>query len=465
MSGKPEDSVGHSAALAQLSALLGDRLSTGSSILDQHASDEAHHAPVRPDAVAFPESTDEVSQVLAICSAHKCPVTAFGVGTSLEGHVIPVQGGVSLDTSRMNRVLAVNEADLDAVVQPGVTRKQLNEELRATGLMFSVDPGADATMGGMAATRASGTNAVRYGTMRENVLALEVVLADGRIIRTGSRARKSSAGYDLTKLFVGSEGTLGIITELTVRLYGQPEAVSAATCAFETIEGAVDAVILTIQSGLPVARIELLDEFQIKGMNLYSDMGLPEKPHLFLEFHGTETGVAEQAERFGEFAAEYGGSGFEWATRTEDRNRLWAARHNAYYAAKALRPGAEGYVTDVCVPISRLAEAIAETKADLAASSLSAPLVGHVGDGNFHLSILIDPSDPAERKEASRIADRVAERALAMGGTVTGEHGVGLGKKKFMRAEHGEAYTVMATLKQNLDPQGLLNPGKLIERN
>ncbi|MEL6282635.1 MAG: FAD-linked oxidase C-terminal domain-containing protein [Pseudomonadota bacterium] len=465
MSGKPEDSVGHSAALAQLSALLGDRLSTGSSILDQHASDEAHHAPVRPDAVAFPESTDEVSQVLAICSAHKCPVTAFGVGTSLEGHVIPVQGGVSLDTSRMNRVLAVNEADLDAVVQPGVTRKQLNEELRATGLMFSVDPGADATMGGMAATRASGTNAVRYGTMRENVLALEVVLADGRIIRTGSRARKSSAGYDLTKLFVGSEGTLGIITELTVRLYGQPEAVSAATCAFETIEGAVDAVILTIQSGLPVARIELLDEFQIKGMNLYSDMGLPEKPHLFLEFHGTETGVAEQAERFGEFAAEYGGSGFEWATRTEDRNRLWAARHNAYYAAKALRPGAEGYVTDVCVPISRLAEAIAETKADLAASSLSAPLVGHVGDGNFHLSILIDPSDPAERKEASRIADRVAERALAMGGTVTGEHGVGLGKKKFMRAEHGEAYTVMATLKQTLDPQGLLNPGKLIERN
>ncbi|MEO1122093.1 MAG: FAD-linked oxidase C-terminal domain-containing protein, partial [Pseudomonadota bacterium] len=426
---------------------------------------EAHHAPVRPDAVAFPESTDEVSQVLAICSAHKCPVTAFGVGTSLEGHVIPVQGGVSLDTSRMNRVLAVNEADLDAVVQPGVTRKQLNEELRATGLMFSVDPGADATMGGMAATRASGTNAVRYGTMRENVLALEVVLADGRIIRTGSRARKSSAGYDLTKLFVGSEGTLGIITELTVRLYGQPEAVSAATCAFETIEGAVDAVILTIQSGLPVARIELLDEFQIKGMNLYSDMGLPEKPHLFLEFHGTETGVAEQAERFGEFAAEYGGSGFEWATRTEDRNRLWAARHNAYYAAKALRPGAEGYVTDVCVPISRLAEAIAETKADLAASSLSAPLVGHVGDGNFHLSILIDPSDPAERKEASRIADRVAERALAMGGTVTGEHGVGLGKKKFMRAEHGEAYTVMATLKQTLDPQGLLNPGKLIERN
>ncbi|MEL6280991.1 MAG: FAD-linked oxidase C-terminal domain-containing protein, partial [Pseudomonadota bacterium] len=419
----------------------------------------------RPDAVAFPESTDEVSQVLAICSAHKCPVTAFGVGTSLEGHVIPVQGGVSLDTSRMNRVLAVNEADLDAVVQPGVTRKQLNEELRATGLMFSVDPGADATMGGMAATRASGTNAVRYGTMRENVLALEVVLADGRIIRTGSRARKSSAGYDLTKLFVGSEGTLGIITELTVRLYGQPEAVSAATCAFETIEGAVDAVILTIQSGLPVARIELLDEFQIKGMNLYSDMGLPEKPHLFLEFHGTETGVAEQAERFGEFAAEYGGSGFEWATRTEDRNRLWAARHNAYYAAKALRPGAEGYVTDVCVPISRLAEAIAETKADLAASSLSAPLVGHVGDGNFHLSILIDPSDPAERKEASRIADRVAERALAMGGTVTGEHGVGLGKKKFMRAEHGEAYTVMATLKQTLDPQGLLNPGKLIERN
>ena len=452
-------------ALSALRDLIGERLSTGASILDQHAHDEAHHAPARPDAVAFPETAEEIAAILRICAEHRCPVTPYGVGTSLEGHVIPVRGGVSLDTSRLNKVLTVHEADLDAVVQPGVTRKQLNADLRDTGLMFPVDPGADATLGGMASTRASGTNAVRYGTMRENVLALQVALADGRLIRTGSRARKSSAGYDLTKLFVGAEGTLGVITELTVRLYGRPEAISSATCAFESVEGAVDAVILTIQSGLPVARIELLDEVQIRGTNLYSQMSLPEKPHLFLEFHGSEAGVAEQAERFGDIAAEYGGSAFAWATREEDRNRLWAARHEAYYAAKALRPGAAGYVTDVCVPISRLAEAIAQTKEDLAASTLTAPLVGHVGDGNFHLSILIDPGDATEKAEAERLAHRLAERALAMEGTVTGEHGVGLGKMKYMTAEHGEAYALMGQLKEALDPLGVLNPGKLVARN
>ena len=453
-------------AIDKLRTMLGDRLSTGDSVRDQHAHDEAHFTPVRPDAVAFPESSQEVAEILKICAEGRCPVVPYGVGSSLEGHVVPVSGGVSLDMSRMNKVLAVHEADLDAVAQPGVTRKQLNEELRATGLMFTVDPGADASLGGMAATRASGTNAVRYGTMRENVLALEVALADGRLIRTGTRARKSSAGYDLTHLFVGSEGTLGVITELTVRLFGQPEAISAATCAFESIEGAVDAVILAIQSALPVARIELLDEMQIRGMNLYNpEMNLPEKPHLFLEFHGTETGVAEQTERFGEIAAEYGGSGFEWATKTEDRTRLWTARHNAYYAAKALRPGSQGFVTDACVPISQLAEVIAGAKTDIAASGLLAPIVGHVGDGNFHLAILIDPGSAAEMTAAQTLAGKINERALAAGGTVTGEHGVGIGKRTYMSAEHGGAYALMGDIKKTFDPLNIMNPGKLVTLN
>jgi D-lactate dehydrogenase (cytochrome) len=349
------------------------------------------------------------------------------------------------------------------VVQPGVTRKALDAELRDSGLFFPVDPGADASLGGMAATRASGTCAVRYGTMRENVLALEVVLADGRVIRTGSRARKSAAGYDLTHLFVGSEGTLGVITELTLRLHGRPEAVTAATCGFPTIAGAVDAVIETIQSGIPVARIELLDEVQIRGFNAYSGFSLPQTPTLFLEFHGTEAAVAEQAARFGAIAAGHGATGFDRAARPEDRSRLWAARHDAYYAAKALRPGAQGWVTDACVPISRLAEAIMETKADLAESPLVAPLVGHVGDGNFHLCIMLDPSVEAERAEAARLSHRIAERALRLGGTVSGEHGVGLGKKRYMAAEHGEAWAVMGLVKRALDPEGLLNPGKMVE--
>ncbi|SIS98550.1 D-lactate dehydrogenase (cytochrome) [Roseivivax lentus] len=454
----------HSDVIEALRAELGDRLSTGASIRDLHGRDEAYSTPHLPDAVAFPETTEEVSRIMALCHAHRCPVVPFGIGSSLEGHVIPLQGGISIDTSRMNRVLAVHEADLDAVVQPGVTRKQLNEELRATGLMFTVDPGANASLGGMAATRASGTNAVRYGTMRENVLALEVVLADGRVIRTGTRARKSAAGYDLTHLFLGSEGTLGIITALTVRLFGQPERISAATCAFPDVPAAVDTVILAIQSGLPMARIELLDEVQMRGMALYNpDLDMPEAPHLFLEFHGTEAGVAEQVAQFREIAEEHGASEFRWATKTEDRTRLWEARHNAYYAAQALRQGAKGVVTDSCVPISALAEAIARTKSAIAEAGLIAPLVGHVGDGNFHLSILVDPEAADEVAAAKALASRVSHIALELGGTVTGEHGVGTGKMGYMRDEHGDALDVMADIKRALDPLNLMNPGKIVE--
>jgi D-lactate dehydrogenase (cytochrome) len=454
------------AAITELKSLLGDRLSTGPSVRDLHSEDAAYATPVRPDAVAFPDSTEEVSEVVKICARHKCPVVPFGVGTSLEGQVIPIKGGISVDTSRINKVLRVNPEDLDAVVQPGVTRKQLNEELRATGLMFTVDPGADATLGGMAATRASGTNTVRYGTMRENTLALEVVLADGTIINTGTRARKSSAGYDLTKLMIGSEGTLGIITQLTVRLYGQPEAISAATCAFPSVDDAVNSVILAIQSGLPMARIELLDELQMKGMNTYNpDMNLPEKPHLFLEFHGSESGVAEQVESFRDIANEFGGEAFDWATKTEDRNRLWEARHNAYWAARSLRQGARPIVTDVCVPISALAEAINRTKADIAEAGLMAPVVGHVGDGNFHLAILIDPDNSEEFAKAKELAASLNAMALELEGTVTGEHGVGTGKMAYLADEHGPALQVMAAIKKALDPDNIMNPGKMINLN
>ncbi|MEM9782696.1 MAG: FAD-linked oxidase C-terminal domain-containing protein [Pseudomonadota bacterium] len=449
-------------ALAALESLFGDRLSRSEALRAEHGRDEAHHAPRLPDAVAWPLDTGEVAAAARLCHDHGCPIVPWGTGTSLEGHVIPVAGGLSLDFGRMDKVLAVNAADMDVVVQPGVRRRQLNAHLRDTGLFFPVDPGADASLGGMAATRASGTCAVRYGTMREAVLALEVVLADGRVIRTGSRARKSSAGYDLTRLFVGSEGTLGIITELTLRLAGQPEAISAATCAFDDVDAAVTTVIETIQSGVPIARIELLDALSIRGFNAYSGYALPEKPTLFLEFHGSPASVDEQAETVRALAADNGGEAFHWATEAEARTRLWAARHDLYYAMQALRPGSRGYVTDICVPISRLAEAIAETERDLASSPLLAPLVGHVGDGNFHLSILIDPSDPAEKAEAERLGERLSERALALGGTVTGEHGVGLGKAKFMQAEHGDAWAVMGTLKQAFDPAGILNPGKLV---
>jgi D-lactate dehydrogenase (cytochrome) len=451
------------AAIQALQTLLGDRLSTGSSVRDLHSRDEAYTKPALPDAVAFPENTGEVSAILKICSRHTVPVIPFGIGTSLEGQIVPIHGGISIDTSRMNKILAVHESDFDAVVEPGVRRKQLNEELRATGLMFTVDPGADATIGGMAATRASGTNTVRYGTMRENILSMEVVLPDGSIIETGTRARKSSAGYDLTRLFIGSEGTLGIITKLTVKLHGQPESILSATCAFESVDDAVNTVIGSIQYGISMARIELLDELQMKGMNIYNpDMKLPEKPHLFLEFHGTEAGAKEQVELFKDVAEEYNASEFKWAADEEERNQLWQARHNAYYAGKALRQGCEGLVTDCCVPISELANCIAKTKELIAEADLIAPLVGHVGDGNFHLLILIEPDNDEELKRATALAESVSRLAISFGGTVTGEHGVGIGKKKYMPEEHGAAYDVMTTIKRSIDPDNIMNPGKTV---
>ncbi|BBK38983.1 lactate dehydrogenase [Allostella sp. ATCC 35155] len=450
------------ALLDHLRQLLGDRLSTAQAVREQHGRDESYHVTAPPDAVAFARSTEEVSLIVKACAAAGVPVIAFGTGTSLEGHVAALHGGISIDVSQMKEVLRVSTADLDCTVQAGVTRKQLNEHLRDTGLFFPIDPGADASIGGMAATRASGTNAVRYGTMRENVLGLTVVLADGRIIRTGGRARKSAAGYDLTRLFVGSEGTLGIITEVTLRLYGVPEAMAAAVCSFPTLQGAVDTVILTIQSGVPIARIELLDEVQMDAINRYSKLEYPLQPTLFCEFHGTEAGVAEQSEMVKAIAAEHGAADFQWATKPEDRSRLWAARHTAYYAAIAMRPGAKGWATDVCVPISRLAECILETKKDVVESRLLAPIVGHVGDGNFHLAFIIDPNDPDEIARAQALNDRMVHRALAMGGTCTGEHGIGYGKMNFLTAEHGEAVSVMRMLKKALDPDNIMNPGKIV---
>jgi D-lactate dehydrogenase (cytochrome) len=449
-------------ALAELSALLGDRLNMSAAIREQHGHDESYHAGYPPDAVAFAHTTAEVADIVKICARHGVPVIPFGTGTSLEGHVAALHGGVTIDVMAMNRVLRVNQDDMDATVEAGVTRKQLNEHLRDTGLFFPIDPGADASLGGMAATRASGTNAVRYGTMRENVLGLTVVLADGRVIRTSRRSRKSAAGYDLTRLFVGSEGTLGVITEVTVRLYGIPEAISAAVVSFPSLDDAVRTVIEVIQSSIPVARIELLDEVQMDAVNRYSKLNYAVAPTLFFEFHGTARGVAEQAEQVGALASDHGGGDFQWATKPEERSKLWQARHDAYYAALALRPGCKGWATDVCVPISRLADCIAETKADLAAATVKAALVGHVGDGNFHLVYLIDPNNPAEIAEASQLNDRMVARALAMEGTCTGEHGVGYGKLGFMQAEHGDAVAVMRQIKQALDPANLLNPGKLV---
>ena len=446
----------------ELRTLLGDRFSTSSSVREQHGKDESYHAPAAPDAVAFVRSTDEVAALVTLCDRFDTPVIAFGTGTSLEGHVQALHGGVCVDLTQMNAVIEVNEQDLDCRVQPGVTRKQLNAQLRDTGLFFPVDPGADASLGGMAATRASGTNAVRYGTMRENVLGLTVVLADGRVIRTGGRARKSSAGYDLTRLFVGSEGTLGVITEVQLKLYGLPEAMSAAVCSFASLAGAVDTVILTIQSGIPVARIELLDEVQMDAINRYSGLDYPVAPTMFFEFHGSEAAVQEHAQAVGDIAAELGGGDFQWATRQEDRNRLWQARHDAYYAAMALRPGCRGWPTDVCVPISKLAECMLETRRDIDEAGLLAPIVSHAGEGNFHLVFLIDPDDAAEMARASEVNDRMITRALALGGTCTGEHGIGYGKIEFLKAEHGEAVSVMRQLKSALDPKGIMNPGKIV---
>jgi D-lactate dehydrogenase (cytochrome) len=412
--------------------------------------------------VVFAHSTDDVAATVKLCHTHDVPVIPFGTGTSLEGHVLAIHGGVCIDLSQMNRVLAIHAEDLNVTVQAGVTRKQLNAELHDTGLFFPIDPGADASLGGMTATRASGTNAVRYGTMRENVMGLTVVLADGKVIRTGGRAKKSAAGYDLTRLFVGSEGTLGVITELTVKLYPVPEAISAAVCAFPSVDAAVRTVIETVQLGVPVARMELLDALTIGAVNRHSKTSLREAPTLFCEFHGSTAAVGEQAQAVQAIAAGHGGMDFEWATKPEERTRLWQARHDAYFACLQLRPGSRAVSTDVCVPISRLAECIAVTNEDIAQASMPVPLFGHAGDGNFHLMILVDPAKPDELAEAEAINHRLVERALAMDGTCTGEHGIGMGKLDFLEAEQGDAVEVMRAIKRTLDPQNLLNPGKVI---
>jgi D-lactate dehydrogenase (cytochrome) len=449
--------------LDRLASRFGTRFSRAEAVRLHHGTDASSLPPMPPDAVVFAENTDEVSDILRLCQESAVPVIPYGTGTSLEGHLHAVRGGICIDLSGMNRVLAIRPEDLDATVETGVTRKQLNAALRDTGLFFPIDPGADASLGGMAATRASGTNAVRYGTMRESVLGMTVVLADGRVIRTGGRARKSSAGYDLTRLIIGSEGTLGIITELTVRLHPIPEAISAAACAFPSIADAVNTVIQTIQLGIPVARIELLDALALRAINRHSKTELREAPTLFFEFHGSAAGVEEQATLAQEIAAGHGGLDFQWSHRPEDRSRLWQARHDAYYACLGLRPGARSLTTDVCVPISRLADCIGETLADLAESGLTAPLVGHVGDGNFHLLLLTDPNLAEELERARAFSNRLVERAVAMGGTCTGEHGVGLGKRKYLTLEHGAAaLDVMAAIKHALDPADILNPGKIL---
>lgn len=449
-------------AIAEISTLLGQRLSRSKSDLILHGRSESHFPVAAPDAVAYPETTDEVARIVKACAKAGCAVVGWGTGTSLEGQAQAFQGGICVDFTRMNRILAVHTEDMDVTVQPGVTRESLNEELRATGLFFPVDPGANASIGGMTSTRASGTTAVRYGTMRDNVLGLEVVTANGEVIRTGTRARKSSAGYDLTGLFVGAEGTLGLITEVTLRLHGQPEAISSAVCGFETVHDAVQAVIETIQMGVPMARIELMDKASVDAVNAYAGMTLPRRPHLLLEFHGSDAGVAEQAETFGQIAAEHGGTGFDWATRPEDRTALWTMRHNAYHAILASRPGSRALVTDICVPISKLAEAIEATRADLDATGLPGPILGHVGDGNFHAILLFDDTDKDAVGKAMAISERMVTRALSLGGTATGEHGVGVGKLDYMAREHGHAWDIMGTLKQALDPQGIMNPGKLV---
>ncbi|MEO7156752.1 MAG: FAD-linked oxidase C-terminal domain-containing protein [Vicinamibacterales bacterium] len=446
-----------------LRGILGDRVSTSESVREHHSHGESWHPPGLPDVVVFPTSTDEVVAIVKLCAGHRTPIVPFGMGSSLEGHVNAMHGGVSIDMTRMARVLRLSADDLDISVEAGLTRLKLDAHLKNTGLMFPIDPGADATLGGMAATRASGTTAVRYGTMKDNVLGLTVVLADGQVIKTGGRARKSSSGYDLTRLLVGSEGTLGVITELTLRLYGRPEAVRAAVCPFESMAGAANTVIQTIQLGIPVARIEIIDEVQLQVVNAYSKTDYPIAPTLFFEFHGTsDVDVEEQIRAVEEIAREHGAKGFKWASSLEDRHVLWQARHNAYYAAVASRPGARAWTTDICVPISHLAECILETQQDLKEARVSAPLVGHAGDGNFHLIIMLNPDDPQEFATVTRISERLVERALKFGGTCSGEHGVGFGKLKYLAAEHGAALDVMRSIKRAIDPNNLMNPGKLI---
>ena len=449
------------APFAELQAFLGERVSAAEAVREHHSHGESTHAPGTPDLVCFPHSTEEVTRIVQISARHGLPVVPFGAGTSLEGHVHAMRGGISIDMRQMNRILRVSVDDMDATVEAGVSRKQLQKALESTGLTFFIDPGADATLGGMTATRASGTTAVKYGTMRENVLGLTVVLADGSVIHTGTRARKSSAGYDLTRLFVGSEGTLGVITEVTLRLHAQPEAVTAAICAFETIEGAVKTVIEAIQLGVSVARIEFMDDRQVDAVNRYSHLNMLLKPTLLFEFHGVSQASVEEAARMAEsLSQEHGGLGFQWQSTLAERERLWKARHDVYYATRALRPGSQVLTTDVCVPISRLAECIVATRADLDNASFPAVMVGHVGDGNFHVQCLYAPKQQAE---VDAFAERLVERAQAMGGTCSGEHGVGLGKKKYLKAEHGAALDVMRTIKRTLDPENRMNPGKVLD--
>jgi D-lactate dehydrogenase (cytochrome) len=450
-------------ALAELRALLGERVSVSSAVREHHGKDESYFPYAPPDAVVFPHTTEEVRDVVNICRRHRVPMIPYGVGTSLEGHILAVNGGVSIDLSQMNKVLAVHEQDLDAVVEAGVTRKQLNEYIKHTGLFFPIDPGADATLGGMTATRASGTNAVRYGTMRENVLSLKVVLADGRIIQTSRRAKKSAAGYDLTRLFIGSEGTLGIITEVTVRLYPVQEAMSAAVCAFDSVDGCTRTVIETIQAGVPIARCEIVCDKTIDAINRYKKTSYRIAPTLFFEFHGSQSSVVEQAQTVQEIARENGGKDFVWATKAEERTALWEARHNAYFACLQLRPGSRAVSTDVCVPISRLAECVHETMEDVKSYIAPVPLLGHVGDGNFHLMFLVDPAKPEETELAKQFNKRLVERALRMEGTCTGEHGIGLGKQGSLQTELGEdVIAVMRDIKKLFDPDNLLNPGKVV---
>jgi D-lactate dehydrogenase (cytochrome) len=450
-------------AVRELTAAFGNRVVTSLAVREQHGNTLTWVPNQPPDAVVYPQNTGDVQQIVRICADKGVPVIPFGVGTSLEGHINAPIGGVSIDFRDMNKMLTVHAEDLDCVVEPGITRKALNEHLRDQGLFFPIDPGADASLGGMAATRCSGTNAVRYGTMKDNVLAMKVVMANGELMTTSRRAKKSAAGYDLTRLIVGSEGTLGVITELTLKLSGIPEAIASGVCPFPSVDAACKATILTIQSGIPVARIELLDALQIKAVNAYSKLSLPEVPTLFVEFHGSDAGVAEQSLRFGDIVADLGGGPFDWATKPEDRSRLWQARHDGYHAARRLRPGAEAFATDVCVPISRLAECVNATQAATAELNLVAPILGHVGDGNFHLSLLVDMADAEEVKRAGILMQRVVELALAMDGTCTGEHGVGQGKMKYLLAEHGApALAAMAAIKRALDPQNIMNPGKIV---
>ena len=457
--------MSHCAAIEELKNLLGNRLSQSLSDLELHGRSETHFPLAAPDAIAYVQSREEVIDLIKICAVHECPVIGWGTGTSLEGHTSALRGGVSVDFSQMNKVLQINEDDMTVTVEPGLTRQVLNEELRATGLFFPVDPGANASLGGMASTGASGTTTVRYGNMSANVLSLGVVLADGRFIETGNRAPKTSSGYDLTSLFIGSEGTLGLFTHLTLRLHPQPEAISAGIVAFADMDNAVKAVTQTIQIGLPMARIEFVDTATAKAFNEYADAAMPHMPHLLFELHGSEDGVARGAGLFEEICSELGGQDYKWSTKTEERTALWAMRHNAYYAVLASKPGAHALVTDICVPISKLGKAVLETATDIKQSQIDGPILGHVGDGNFHAILLVDPDSSSDMEEALSLSDRMVERALSHGGTATGEHGVGIGKLKFMDKEHGLGWDVMGEIKRSLDPLNIMNPGKLVRQN